>query len=82
MRDPAPVSVVVPTIGRLASLEACLRSLAACDPPPAEVLIVDQSRAPDVHELAGRVAGLDARVIPCAERGISSIVPRTAAGTG
>ena len=37
------VSVVVPTIGRLQLLEACLRSLLDCEPGPAEIVIADQS---------------------------------------
>jgi GT2 family glycosyltransferase len=39
-----PVSVVVPTLGRSA-LEACVESIGACDPLPAEVLLSAQSGA-------------------------------------
>jgi GT2 family glycosyltransferase len=56
--DVLPVSVVVPTIGRPALLEACLESLAACTPRADEILVVDQSD----DDAVGRVvaAHLDA----------------------
>ena len=38
------VSVVVPTIGRARLLRQLLATLVACDPAPAEILVVDQSR--------------------------------------
>lgn len=38
-------SVIVPTIGRRKQLQDCLSALAVCDPGPAEVVVVDQSRA-------------------------------------
>jgi GT2 family glycosyltransferase len=61
-----PVSVVVPTVGR-ATLRACLESVAACDPAPAEVLVVDQS--PDAAG-ARAADGLPiARHLPCAATG-------------
>jgi len=37
------ITVVIPTLERPEQLERCLRSLLACDPPPAEILVVDQS---------------------------------------
>lgn len=40
-----PVSVVIPTIGRQSLLEDCVASVLACRPPPAEVVVVDQSEA-------------------------------------
>jgi GT2 family glycosyltransferase len=39
----AEVTVVIPTIGRPSLLAQTLNSLAACEPQPAEVLVVDQS---------------------------------------
>jgi GT2 family glycosyltransferase len=51
-----PVSVVVPTIGRREHLKACLHSIAACEPRPDEVLVVDQSQANEVAVLV-REAG-------------------------
>jgi glycosyltransferase involved in cell wall biosynthesis len=38
----AEASVVVRTIGRPQLLRACLESIAACDPRPAEIVVVDQ----------------------------------------
>ena len=43
-----PLTVVVPTIGRLDLLRACLTSILACEPPPDEVVVVDQSGGPGV----------------------------------
>jgi len=65
-----PVTVVVPTIGRERLLADCLRSLAAADPRPSEVLIVDQS---DVRSAGRLVQGLDleTRVIELEAPGIS-----------
>jgi GT2 family glycosyltransferase len=54
------VSVVVPTIGRLQLLEACLRSLLVCEPGPAEIVIADQS--PDGHDVAALADALSSRM--------------------
>jgi O-antigen biosynthesis protein len=54
-----PVSVVVPTVGRLDLLERCLRSVLACDPPADDVVVVDQSGG---SEVAALVAPLDDHV--------------------
>lgn len=51
-----PVTVVVPTIGRPQLLDACLASLAACDPQADEVIVVDQSRDGAVGAVVGRYA--------------------------
>ena len=67
----APLTVVVPTIGRAEPLRRCLESLAACDLAADEVLVVDQSGDP---EIAALVAAHDAngmRLVPCAGRGVS-----------
>lgn len=42
--DRAPVSVVIPTIGRPELLRGCLRSVTSCRPAPAEIVVVDQGR--------------------------------------
>src|SRR5687767_13895344 len=64
-----PIAVVVPTIGRLGPLTRCLASLAACEPRPLEILVVDQSGCP---EIAALVAGHDgARLVPCVGRGVA-----------
>jgi GT2 family glycosyltransferase len=60
-----PVSVAVPTIGRLGPLRQCLQSLAACRPSADEILIVDQSRDPAVAELVAEFAAARARLLPC-----------------
>lgn len=64
------ISVIVPTIGRPALLRACLESLAACDPPPTEVLVVDQSSGPAVRELVAEFSGLGARTVRSGTRGV------------
>jgi GT2 family glycosyltransferase len=69
--DQLPVSIVIPTIGRLQQLRACLASIAECSPRAAEVVLVDQSGASDVTALAEEFAHIGARVLPCAGRGIS-----------
>jgi GT2 family glycosyltransferase len=61
-----PVSVLVPTIGRPERLAACLSSIAACEPRPEEVLVVDQSGDP---RLAALVRRFEARLVPCTGRG-------------
>ena len=73
MVEPIPASVVIPTIGRVPQLRACLESLARCRPPAAEILVVDQSADEAVAELVRRAAP-GARVIASDERGIGSAV--------
>jgi GT2 family glycosyltransferase len=69
--DALPVSVIVPTLGRR-SLRACLESLAACDPRPAEVVVVSQDDG-DAAETAAEGYGPEgARVIRCAGRGVAA----------
>jgi GT2 family glycosyltransferase len=62
---------MVPTIGRLDLLRQLLRSLAACTPAPAEVLLVDQSEGTQARRLIEEFAGLPVRVEPCDGRGPS-----------
>lgn len=71
MTSPVPVSVVVPTIGRSALLRECLRSIAACSPPPADVLVVDQSGGTSVKEVVNEFAAHGVRWVPCDGRGIA-----------
>jgi GT2 family glycosyltransferase len=66
-----PVSIVIPTIGRVERLGACLESIAAGDGRAAEILVVDQSGGPDVAALVQKYASLRARVVACDGRGIS-----------
>jgi GT2 family glycosyltransferase len=63
-----PVSVIVPTVGRIELLERCLESILACDPVPGEVIVNDQSHGDDVAALCSR---LGVRRIPDAGRGIA-----------
>ena len=67
--DVLPLSVAIPTIGRLAPLRQCLESLAACEPGAAEILVVDQSRDPAVAHLVAEFASARARHVPCTGRG-------------
>jgi GT2 family glycosyltransferase len=71
MSEPLPVSVLIPTIGRVERLAACLDSLAGCDRRAREILVVDQSGGDAVASLVNRFSGLGARVVRCERRGIS-----------
>ena len=42
-RPAAPVTIVLPTIGRPQLVRQCLESLARCDPPADEILVIDSS---------------------------------------
>jgi GT2 family glycosyltransferase len=61
--EAVPVTVVIPTIGRLEPLRRCLESLALSDPPPAEILVVDQSHDPAIEAAVVEFAGGRARVV-------------------
>lgn len=71
MGEVVPVSVVVPTVGRLALLRACLVSLAACRPRAEEVVLVDQSESGEVSALVGELAVPGVRVLACERRGVA-----------
>lgn len=43
LRPTAPVTIVLPTIGRPQLVRQCLESLLRCDPPADEILVVDSS---------------------------------------
>jgi GT2 family glycosyltransferase len=58
-----PVSVVVPTIGRAALLEACLSSVAECRPRAADILVVDQSGGQAVASVVTQFADDGARLL-------------------
>jgi len=66
------VSVVIPTIGRVELLRACLDSIAACRPAPAEVVVVDQSGDGQVADLVSGYARLGARVVKSDLRGVAA----------
>lgn len=67
----APVSVVVPTIGRVERLRACLASLAECRPRAAEVLVVDQSRTATVKDMVASLDRPEFRAVGCEPRGVA-----------
>lgn len=69
--EPFPVSVLVPTIGRRELLEQCLRSVLACDPPPDEVVVVDQSGGREVEALLEELDSRVVRRVACDGRGIA-----------
>ena len=66
-----PVTVAIPTIGRVEPLRRCLESLAASAPAPAEILVVDQSHDPAVGALVDEVGGVRARVVPSHGLGVA-----------
>ena len=61
--ETVPVSVLVATIGRPALLRDLLSSIAACEPGPAEVVVVDQSGTDSVEEIAASLEIRHLRVI-------------------
>jgi GT2 family glycosyltransferase len=65
------VSVVIPTIGRVELLRACLDSLARCDPPPAEVVVIDQSGGQEIERLLEAYDGIGARAVTSEKRGVA-----------
>jgi GT2 family glycosyltransferase len=70
-RSAAPVSVVLPTIGRPQLIRECLESLGRCDPPADEILVVDSSEDAAVAEVVA-VFGPAARRIHCPARGLGT----------
>ena len=69
--DAVPVTVAIPTIGRLEPIRRCLESLRACVPAPAEILVVDQSHDSALAELVADVVGDWARVVPSHGLGVA-----------
>ena len=68
--EAAPASVIVPTIGRPGPLRAALQSLTACSPPPAEVIVVDQSHGGEIALVVDEFADTGVRAVTCSDRGI------------
>jgi GT2 family glycosyltransferase len=66
-----PVSVVIPTIGRIGLLRSCLRSVAAGTALPAEVVLVDQSGGDAVSPLIDDLPALRVRRVVSAARNIA-----------
>ena len=73
MVEGAPISVVIPTIGRRDLLRECLSSILACAPRPDEVLVVDQSPGDQVGALVAEL-GLPVVHVPCSGRGIARAI--------
>jgi GT2 family glycosyltransferase len=71
-----PVSVVVPTSGRVERLRACLESLSRCVPRAEEVVVVDQSGDPRVAEAVERFRAAGARLVRSGGFGVSAGVNR------
>ena len=69
--EPLDLSVVIPTIGRAALLTACLESILACDPPAAEIVVVDQSEGDAIRRCVEALAAPTVRVVTCPGRGIA-----------
>jgi O-antigen biosynthesis protein len=67
----APISVIIPTVGRPRLVEQALESLARCDPRAAEVLVVDQSSDRSVAEVVERFSHVRARLVSLAEPNLS-----------
>jgi GT2 family glycosyltransferase len=65
------LSVVIPTIGRVDLLRQCLDSLAQCEPPPDEVVVVDQSGGSEVEPLVAEYSGIGARAVRSDRRGVA-----------
>lgn len=68
----APVTVVLPTIGRAELVRECLASLERCEPAADEILVVDSSPDDAVARVVASFPHIGARVLPCAERGLGN----------
>jgi GT2 family glycosyltransferase len=66
-----PATVVLPTIGRPELVRQCLESLARCDPPADEILVIDSSDDDAVADVVGEFAPA-ARTIHCPALGIGT----------
>ena len=63
MSQGVPVTVVIPTIGRLEPLRRCLESLARSAPLPDEILVVDQSHDSAIEQAVAEIVGARGRVV-------------------
>lgn len=70
-RSVVPVTVAIPTIGRVDMLRNCLRSLRGGTQIPDEVLLLDQSGRSEMLEELGNLSPLKVRVVTCNGRGIA-----------
>jgi GT2 family glycosyltransferase len=69
---PAPVTVVLPTIGRPELVRSCLDSLARCEPRAAEIVVVDSSDDEDVADVVAGFSAAGARRIACHTLGLGT----------
>jgi GT2 family glycosyltransferase len=66
----APVTVVLPTIGRPRLIQGCLESLESCVPMADEILVVDSSDDHAVADVVTAHAEAGVRRIQCSTRGL------------
>jgi GT2 family glycosyltransferase len=69
MTQTVPMTVLIRTIGRPRLLQACLESIAVCEPAPQEIVVVDQSRGDEITAVVSAFADRGARVVSSWERG-------------
>jgi glycosyltransferase involved in cell wall biosynthesis len=79
-RRTLPVSVIVPTIGRIGLLRACLESLARCEPRATEILVVDGSQSGGIAELVENFAAGGARLLIDERKGTGAAVNKALEG--
>jgi GT2 family glycosyltransferase len=68
----APVTVVLPTIGRPELVRSCLDSLARCEPRAGEILVIDSSEDNRVANVVAGFIEAGARRIGCQTPGLGS----------
>jgi glycosyltransferase involved in cell wall biosynthesis len=68
----APVTVVLPTIGRPELVRSCLDSLASCQPRAGEILVINSSQDDDITDVVAGFSGAGARRIGCQTLGLGS----------
>jgi GT2 family glycosyltransferase len=68
----APVTVLLPTIGRPDLVRRCLESLAHCAPRADEIIVIDSSRDDAVATVVSAFADVGTRAIPCPTPGIGA----------
>jgi GT2 family glycosyltransferase len=69
--DRALVTVIIPTIGRPELLRSALESVAACRPPAAEMIVIDQSGGEEVAAVVEDFASAGAVRLASSGRGIA-----------
>jgi GT2 family glycosyltransferase len=72
MTESAPVTVVLPTIGRPELVQPCLESLFGCVPAADEILVVDSSTDDRVARVVTGFASSGVRLVRCDEPGLGT----------